>query len=84
MIGIAVVLLLPRKSTVLELDRSAEHIRVTWVNVKVSWVTSKDNDFLNFINDGAFPDRRRPKAPLALRRTPCLGRLNSRCRDLEK
>jgi hypothetical protein len=55
-ISTAVVPLLPRKSIVLESGRAVEHIRVKWVNVEVSWVASKkDNYFLNFINGGAFP-----------------------------
>jgi hypothetical protein len=54
-IGTAVVLLLPTKSLVLESGRSAEQIRVKWVNVEVSWLTSKkNNDFVNFINGAAF------------------------------
>ena len=68
------MLLLPR-SVVLESGRSAEHIRVKWVNVDVSRVTTKkENDFLNFINGGAFP-----ACPIgATRKEPCLGRLNRR------
>jgi len=55
-ISTAVVLLLRRKAIVLESGRSAELIRVKWVNVEVSWVTSKkDNGFLNFKKGRAFP-----------------------------